>query len=72
MQQDKEFTKKAIEFLEKRFGTVQVEINEVYTYPKAGIVEVSGSFRRGTDSIKRRFTIKIRIEDLEIVAFGLR
>ena len=67
-----EIIKRALTYLEQRFGEIHVEISEIYTYSKTGVVEVSGSFKRRTDSIKRRFTIKMRMDNLEVVAFGLR
>ena len=72
MRNNREFVERAVAYLKERYGATQIEISEIYTYAKAGVVEISGSFKRETDSIKRRFTIKIRREDLEIVAFGLR
>ena len=72
MHSEKEAVAKAVEYLKNKFGEeTEVEISEIYRY-SAGVVEISGTFKKHGDRIKRRFTVKLRLDDMKVIAFGVR
>jgi len=68
---DPEVLETARRFLESKYGSVEVEFEEVFSYA-GGVIEVSGSFRRPQERLKRRFTVKVRAKTMEVLGFGLR
>ncbi len=65
------YVKHAVEYLKKKYGDVEVEVEEVFKYA-AGIIEVSGTLRRRGEKTRRRFTVKLESNSMRVLGFGLR